>query len=161
MGACLRTGASVSGVRSETVATDDVHSSGGPHGRLPLPLVEQAFAGRQARRSRLVQGMSAGGTDAHACFAFGRSESKESDATACRCRSVAGTWRGLDVAVLGFCFRRAAASATRPCRGRPPPQFVTYAAALEPIPDDGLPRHSESAHVDRVAWRGGTAAAPS
>jgi hypothetical protein len=27
-------------------------------------------------------------------------------------------------------------------------QFVAYAAAWEPIPDDGLPRHSESAHVD-------------
>jgi hypothetical protein len=27
-------------------------------------------------------------------------------------------------------------------------QFVAYAAAWEPIPDDGLPRHEESAHVD-------------
>jgi hypothetical protein len=25
-------------------------------------------------------------------------------------------------------------------------QFVAYAAAWEPIPDDGLPRHPESAH---------------
>src|SRR5262249_59768497 len=27
-------------------------------------------------------------------------------------------------------------------------QFVAYAVAWEPIPDDGLPRHSESARVD-------------
>jgi hypothetical protein len=27
-------------------------------------------------------------------------------------------------------------------------QFVAYAAVWEPIPDDGLPRHAESAHVD-------------
>jgi len=27
-------------------------------------------------------------------------------------------------------------------------QFVSYAAAWESIPDDGLPRHPESAHVD-------------
>ena len=27
-------------------------------------------------------------------------------------------------------------------------QFVAYAAAWEPIPDDGLPRHHESAQVD-------------
>ncbi len=27
-------------------------------------------------------------------------------------------------------------------------QFTAYAAAWEPIPDDGLPRHAESAHAD-------------
>jgi hypothetical protein len=27
-------------------------------------------------------------------------------------------------------------------------QFVAYAAAWEAIPEDGLPRHTESAHVD-------------
>lgn len=27
-------------------------------------------------------------------------------------------------------------------------QFVAYAAAWEPVPDDGLPRHQESAHLD-------------
>jgi hypothetical protein len=27
-------------------------------------------------------------------------------------------------------------------------QFVAYAAPWEPIPDDGLPRHLESAHSD-------------
>lgn len=27
-------------------------------------------------------------------------------------------------------------------------QFVAYAAAWEPIPDDGLPRHQESAQAD-------------
>lgn len=27
-------------------------------------------------------------------------------------------------------------------------QFVAYAAPWEPIPDDGLPRHPESAHLD-------------
>ncbi len=27
-------------------------------------------------------------------------------------------------------------------------QFTSYAAAWETIPDDGLPRHGESAHAD-------------
>ena len=27
-------------------------------------------------------------------------------------------------------------------------QFVAYAAVWEPLPDDGLPRHDESASVD-------------
>jgi hypothetical protein len=30
-------------------------------------------------------------------------------------------------------------------------QFVAYAAAWEPIPDDGLPRHAESSRMDRQA----------
>jgi len=27
-------------------------------------------------------------------------------------------------------------------------QFIAYAAVWEPVPNDGLPRHQESAHLD-------------